>query len=241
MEPPYDIQKWKLDIFRDKLRHSLSARFYLRFHISMIIAFSILCGWFVDVAMLRLGAASMPFRFVVANVAGYLAFLLGTYLWVEYSGIREYVKHQRAEELVGDDVSRVPRYQQNDTPAGLILLNPFEWAIAGPEGCLVWACLLAFLLGGGLLFLFFGGQLVIGAASFFAEIVVELLLAAGLLRGIRRIESDGWVNSVIGYTKWWLAFSLVCAIGIGWGVQQAYPKAKTMGEAWTMYQNVIAK
>ena len=227
MEPPYDVQKWKLNAYRDKLRHSLSARFFLRFHVSLILLFTILFGWLTDIALLNIGITSMMVRYPLAIIAAYGVFLLGVYCWIEYSGIRQYIKFRRVPELVGDDVPMKPQ-DSLVGPRGWELLDPSVMFLGG-EGCFIWFGL---IFAAFFLYLFFGGYLLTGAASFFAEIVLELLLAAGLLRGVRRYESSGWISGVMNYTFWSLIFTITVAVLIGFFVHKSWPNAHTLPEGW---------
>ncbi len=220
--PPDDDTKWKIEIFRDKLRHSLGARFLLRFHVGLILMFTILTGWLIDILLLKAGAASMPARYFVSILFAYGAFYVGVHAWIEYSGIKQYIKFRRAPLLVGDDVPRKP----------VEVPEPWQWhpawevagCIPAVEGCLVVIAAVALIVGA---FYFLGGYVMANALTFFADIVLELLLAAGLLRGLNRYESSGWIVSVWRQTRWSLAFTLFVALAIGWYAQAEYPDAKT--------------
>ncbi len=227
MQVEPDDEQYRIEIFKDKLRHSLSARFLLRFHASLIIAMTILASWIVDLAMLKLGVVNMPARYVIAILFAYCVFLLGVYLWIEYSGIRQYIKFRRAHELVGDDVGRRPNSdtKQFDWLSGIGDLG--QIGTLG-EGCFVVVALFFVLI---VAFYFFGGFIVVNAATLFAEVVLQLLLGAGLLRGIRRYEADGWLYGVVNYTFWSLIFTLSVAVILGWVAQHTFPDVKTIPEA----------
>ncbi|MEP7154498.1 MAG: hypothetical protein ABI905_01900 [Betaproteobacteria bacterium] len=215
--------KWKIEIFRDKLRHSLSARFLLRFHVGLILIFTILNGWLVDVSLLKLGVSRMATRYFVSILVAYGAFYLGVYLWIEYSGIKEYIKIRKAHMLVGDEVPRMP--PEN--------METWEWhpaydalgCLGGIEGCLVVIAFVGALMAA---FYFLGGYVAANALAFFSDIVLELLLAAGLLRGLNRYEASGWMISVWRSTRWSLAFALFVALVCGGLAQSSYPTAKTV-------------
>lgn len=228
---PQDDEKWKLEIFRDKLRYSLSARFFLRFHVSLILAFSIACGWAADWLLLKAGLSTMAIRYVLAILVAYGAFLLAVYLWIEYTGIRQYVTQRNAKYLVGDEVGRKPRDSLDRKDGIEMLLDPVGWGLAG-EGCMIVAVL---CIGFVVLFYFFGGFIWANAATFFADLVLELLLAAGLLKGIKRNESSGWVMGVINSTYWSLVFTIAIALLFSLWAHVAFPGANTIPEllrAW---------
>ena len=72
------------------------------------------------------------------------------------------------------------------------------------------------------------------AESLFADVVLELLLAAGLLRGLRRLERTGWLDGLWANTWPSLAFGVVAALFAGWMAQVLSPNATTLFEAWRM-------
>lgn len=64
----------------------LLARFYLRFHISLILLWSFSAGFLVTKAMLWAGIHSMVWRYPLALLASYAAFFLGVRIWLAYVG-----------------------------------------------------------------------------------------------------------------------------------------------------------
>ena len=86
------------------------------------------------------------------------------------------------------------------------------------------------LLAAVIIFNFFGGYLLANAAVFFAEIVVELLLAAGLLRGLNRVESSGWMLSVMNATFGSFIFTLSVAVLFDWWALTYHHAEITLGQ-----------
>ena len=218
------IEQWKIDVFRDKLRHSLSARFFLRFHIGLILFLTVLTGWLVDAALFKLGLQAMGARYFLAIMAAYGGFLLGVYLWIEYSGIKQYIERRNANKLIGDNVPAEPGKISSDW-SGLELLDPTGCMIN--EGCsTVFFLVVAAVVG----FYFFGGYFFLNAADLFIEVVLELLLAAGLLRGIRKVEASGWMLGVWRTTWPSLVFSLFVTALLVAVAHDTYPTANTLPE-----------
>ena len=213
----------KLESYKRKLQASLAARFYLRFHVSLILLFSIVCGWVVDLLLLKIGLRPIIVRYPLAVLGAYIGFLSGVWVWIEYSGIREYMNQRKSEELVGDQV-REAREKPGANPIDIADLG--NLGIDG-EGCVV---IIAVVIGAIVLFYFFGGYLIANAAALFSEIVVELLLAAGLLRGLNRIEASGWLLGTMNATFWPLIFTLTIAILFGWWAGVYHPGAITLGQ-----------
>ena len=206
----------KLDIYRRKLETSLAARFYLRFHVSLILLFAIVCGWLTDVALLNLGLTRRLWRYPLAVVGSYAGFLAGVWLWIEYSGIREYLKLQKQNELIGDDVP--PASGASLSPSDLI-----TGSAGVPEGCLI-------VLIGLTPILFFGGYIWANAALVFSEIVLELFLVAGLIRGLGRAETSGWVLGAMNATYWSFMFTFVVSILLAYSLEQSFPSAVTLAD-----------
>ena len=65
---------------------ALKRRFFLRFHVSLILLFTFCAGLVTTRAMLWLGVDVMWVRYLVAMLAAYGAFLLGVRLWLAYIG-----------------------------------------------------------------------------------------------------------------------------------------------------------
>ncbi len=222
MPVPDDDGKWRLAAFKGKLRHSLAKRFVLRFHVSLILLFTIISGWGIDKVLYASGMETMLVRYLFAVFFAYAAFLLAVYVWIEFSGIREYLNQQKADELIGEKVPTEAESNFRDHTETVRDLTDLSVFIDG-EGCLI-------VLGLAALFLALGGLMLLNPASFFSEIVVELLLAAGLLRGLNRLQSTGWMISAINATWWTFIFALTATVGICLIGQKMTPGAKTMHE-----------
>ena len=215
-------EHWRIAVYRDKLRRSLAARFYLRFHVSLILGAAILGGWIFDIALLRAGMTSIGWRLSLAVLAAYGVFTLGVWMWLRYSGIGEYVKRTKAEALVGDGVD-MPGF-----PKPIDLPDP-SYLILGGDGCLL---ALGILFVVFVLFFALGGYAFMAADAIFADIVIEMLLAAGLLRGVRRMQRSGWFASLWKNTWPSLVFSLLVAVCLGAFARHWAPHAATLKELW---------
>jgi hypothetical protein len=210
----------RIESYRESLRYSLKARFLLRFHAALIITWTSLITWGVDFALLKAGLIAMILRYPLAILAGYVAFLISVRVWLEYSGISEYLNERRAEELLKSS----SRYQTR---------GPSNWDVGDlgslvggdAEGCLV---VIAIAIAGFLLFWGLGAF----ATQLFADVVLEVILAAGLLKGLRKAESSGWLTGAWGSTKYWLLFVLVAAIIFAAWAQAKYPDASMAAQVF---------
>jgi hypothetical protein len=164
------------------------------------------------------GVKSMLLRHPLAVLAAYGGFLLGLHAWMRYSGIRDYLNSRRAKALLDPEGFKARPYEPLDK----------EWlqaAFIAPEGCLL---LLALLLVWGIFFAL-GGYVIVYAADLMAELVFELLLAAGLVRGIRRVDllADFGIPRM---SLWALAAVMTVSILFGLYAREVHPEASTIGE-----------
>jgi hypothetical protein len=209
------FREWLL---KEKLSFSITARFLVRFHVALILAGAVLAGWAANRLLYLAGVKDMLLRHPVAVVAAYAGFLLGLHAWIRYSGIRAYVNSRRAKELLE------PEGFKSRPPPQPLDVNLTD-ALIAPEGCLL---LIAVLFIWSVLFTL-GGYLIVYAADLMAELVLELLLAAGLVRGIRRVDllADFGIPKL---SLWALAAVLGTSILLGLYAREVHPKATTIAE-----------
>jgi hypothetical protein len=69
----------------------LSRRFFVRFHFSLILAASFTVGLLTTKGFLALGLETLHWRWPLALLAAYLAFLLCVRLWLSYIGLGRYL------------------------------------------------------------------------------------------------------------------------------------------------------
>ncbi len=215
----------RIEKYRQSLKHSLNARFVLRGHVTLIIFATSLVTWLVDFMLLKVGVVSMMARYPLAILAGYGAFLLCVKIWLNYSGIQEYLNQRDAEEMVNE--RRNSRADGGSWDGSGLDLIPS----GDGEGCLV---VIAVAIVGFILFWGLG----VFATQLFADVVLEVILAAGLLKGLKKAESSGWLTGAWGSTKYWLMIMIVAAIGFGAWARSHYPNAHT---ALQVYQELHAK
>jgi len=214
------LQEW---IIRDRLSRSIGARFFVRFHAALILAGSVAVGWLANRLLYQAGLHDMLFRHPLAILCAYGGFLLGLQIWIRYSGIRDYLNARRAQELL--DARGLPPGPGIWTPR----LYNSRWdlldALVVPDGCLL---VVAFVIVAAIFFAM-GGYLVIYASDVMAELVFEILLAAGLIRGIRRVDLLASAG-IPWLTMWAVLVCIVVSIPFGLYARTLSPPATTMGE-----------
>lgn len=75
-----------VDGLRGRLAAGLHSRFALRIHTSILLLWTFSAGLLTTKGLLLLGVHSMFFRYTIAIVVAYGAFLLGVRLWLKYVG-----------------------------------------------------------------------------------------------------------------------------------------------------------
>lgn len=77
---------------KKRLAGWLVQRFFVRFHISLILAFAVAAGLLATRGFYALGLETMHWRWPLALLAAYAAFLLGVRLWLAYVGLGRYLE-----------------------------------------------------------------------------------------------------------------------------------------------------
>lgn len=76
---------------RQKLAGWLTEKFFVRFHITLILAFSIAVGLLTTRFFFHLGLETMHWRWPIALLAAYVAFLAAVRMWLAYIGLGRYL------------------------------------------------------------------------------------------------------------------------------------------------------
>lgn len=227
---------------RELFREGLARRFLLRFHMALILVATAAAGALFSKLLLLLGLRGLGPRWALAVVAAYAAFFGLVRLWVEYtrSGGGSALE-QAAEEADVSDLLDVADFAADGTRAaarGLRAVRAPSGSSSGSGGglldgldadeggliLLVLGLLLALLLGAG-------AWLVVQAPAILGEAAFEVLLAAGLLRSVRRAEAAGFVDSLWRGTRWPFLIVLLSAVAAGLVVQRLCPAATKLSEA----------
>ena len=185
-------------------------RFFLRFHMAIILGLTFLAGLGVTKLLLVEGNTNLAARYGIAVLASYVAFLILLRLWLWYI--------EREDEIdaadVVDGVDIPSGGSDADDLSSLVpdLDEDFGFAIV---------VLLALLVLVGL-----GGYLVYAGPTILADAAFEALLASSLIPAARRGEATGWMRGAVRATAVPFALMLVVAVGFGWVAGLACPEAR---------------
>jgi len=242
-----------IDAQRDEYRGRLMQRFWLRFHMTLMLAATVGTGALANKALLAIPVHSMTGRWLIALIISYAAFFAFIRLWLAYVGARPLALDVGdVDGAVMPNVDIGPGAGQvfhgggglsggggasGDFGVGDTVSAPFRTALDGAGslglddegGCLLVVLgivLLALLagIGGGVVFL------IVSAPHLLADAAFSALLAGGLVKSIRRIDEGDWEGSVLRST--WKPLAIVALVTVVAGIvaHVAAPGARTLGE-----------
>lgn len=81
---------------------SLTRRFFLRFHVAILLLWAFCVGLLTARLMLALGADSMLVRYPVAVLAAYCAFLIGVRVWLAYVDLGRHIRRRGESDATLD-------------------------------------------------------------------------------------------------------------------------------------------
>ena len=97
---------------REGVKGALLKRFYVRFHITLILGSAALAAMLANWALHQIGVTSMLARYPAAIICSYLVFLFSIWLWLHYVGIRRFGDSGSSAVDAGDEIGNLP------TPSG---------------------------------------------------------------------------------------------------------------------------
>lgn len=107
---------------RERFARALAERFFLRFHVTLILAFTFSAGFIASRSLYAWGLHSMALRYGIALVVAYAAFLLACRLWIYYIA------------AFGDAKSDSPRRQLDKRGSGDFSLPDLNWGSGSGSG-----------------------------------------------------------------------------------------------------------
>jgi hypothetical protein len=228
-------------------------RFFLRFHMTVILGFTFLAGLGVTKLFLEAGNTTLALRYGTAVVASYLAFLMLLKAWLWYVDDRP-----GRDADAGDVVDLVDVGSDLVSGVGRGVAREFEGGggsfggggasrsfadvggtgggssggggvsdVLSGVGVDDEGCVLVLVIVVAVVGIAVSGlYLVYAAPGILAEAAFEALLASSLLRGARRAESPHWVGGVVKSTILPFLGIFVLATGFGWFAGEHCPLAR---------------
>ena len=219
-------------------------RFFLRFHMAVLLGLTFAAGLGVTKVMLVAGSTNLAIRWGVAVTASYAAFLLLLKLWLLYIRHEEEEREPDALDVI-DTVDGVRGVLQDvgDASRGFRsggggyggggASSSFDEADAGgltsltPDvdddfGAVVVAAIALVVVAAA------GGYLIYAGPTILADAAFEGLLASALIPGVRRGEATGWMGPAIRATLLPFLVMLVLAVAAGAFAGGYCPEARRM-------------
>lgn len=195
--------------------------------LALIITLTGVAGFGLSVFLLKLGLSAMAFRYPLAVLGAYAAFLAFVRFWVEFE--RSRVNRdvlEIADTLQGAPETKPMRKVAKSSSSFDWLDVPDFLGDGGGEGCLI-ALLIGTLIG----LVALAVSLLDGAPMLLSELFIDVALSGLLYRRLTAAANEHWLGTAI--RKTWvhvlLTMALLCMIGFC--LDEMAPHSKTAGKA----------
>jgi hypothetical protein len=190
-----------------------------RFQMFLILLVTISIGAATSFVLLKSGLTGMWFRYPVAAIVAYLAFLIMLRLWVQY-------KFSDLNFAPDADVAQPePETWSKDSIWKLKFIDFFDLAW-GIDDFPVLFFIVAFLA----ILLIVVWWIIIAAPALIAEVIVDGLLVAGLWHRFRRYGETSSLGGAVRATMLPAIIVFVCLAIIGFFLQMIKPGADSIGD-----------
>jgi hypothetical protein len=221
----------------------MANRFFLRFHMTVILGLTFLAGLAVTKLFLDRGSTDLALRYGTAVAVSYVVFLLLLKAWIWYIDDRP----SPDAGDVGDAVDIASDFLQSTGRDSAAQFHGGSFGGGGSsgtfgdggasaladlgsdeDGCAfaVVVVIVVAVVGITLSALY----LIYAAPAILAEAAFEALLASSLLRGARKAESPGWVGGAVSATALPFLAIFVLATGFGWFANKYCPGARRVAD-----------
>lgn len=210
-----------------QFKREFARKYFVRFHMSLIVAGTIGGGVLTSRLLLGAGMGSVMLRYALDVAASYLVFLLLVKIWLWYV-------HSGGDAEGVDAVDELTHFAGNSSggsrsgsSGGSWLSVPDVGLDVDGEGCLLIVLFVALVL----VVVLAGGYLVWMAPEILGEAAFDALVAGSLAGVASRAEREGWVVGVVRATV--IPFTVVFAMTmvLAYFIQDLCPRASTLREA----------
>ena len=252
------------DARRVALERSLPSRFWLRFHMSVMLFAAFGSGFIASYLMLRAGVGSPLWRWPLATLVGYVALAYCMRLWLAYVGVRPLwgaVRRVQDESAYWLDV--LPDGGGGGSSVGDVAFRggggraggggaSGSWGSGtssgggGSKGSLdldlgdgdAFKLLILVVIVLAIVAAIGGGviYLVASAPHLLADVAFGAALTSGIAPAARRVANadTDWSGSVLTATWKPFAVILVVVVCAAFALERTFPGARTLGEAFRM-------
>jgi hypothetical protein len=224
---------------KNKFFRKFQKRFFLRFHMSLILSATTATGLLSSKALLNLGLDNLVVRYPLSVLIAYLCFFLFIKIWLWY--ISDTGTSQSSHFIDGVDVT--PNFNLSGGSSNVVSSSPGggNFGGGGASGSFgdsssssldgvdidVGDSVMPLVILGVILAVVFGSgvYLVYEAPAILSEAAFEFLLAAGLVKPVKRLDDPDWMGTVLRTT--WIPFAIVLAVttACAWMIHKHYPDA----------------
>jgi hypothetical protein len=234
----------------------ITGRFFLRFHMSVILGLTFLAGLAVTKVMLEAGSTSLAFRYGVAVAVSYGAFLVLINAWLWYISPDRDTRDDRTLDVDVSDAGEALDLASDLAGGAFRSGSPNVFHAGGggfggggasgsfgdaagsvsdlvsvdadEGGCAIVVVLLVAALV--LTIALAGAYLVWAAPGILAEAGFEAFLASALIPGARKSEAQGWLHGTVRATIVPFVVMFVAAVGFGAAAKEYCPDARRMAD-----------
>ena len=220
-------------VARAHLAQWLVQRFFVRFHIALILAFAMGVGLLTTRLFFYLGMQTMHWRWPLSLFFAYGGFLLGVRLWLSYVGLGRYLERSNTVDVPDFNISASDGHScaanvcGDASSAG----HGFDLDFLSIDEAVIPLAVIALILAALLIVLGCGVYVVWQAPFLLAEAAFEAAMAAGLIRSVRRMDSPGWMGGALKAS--WKPFLLILVFALMTAAvtERFVPQAHTLLEA----------
>jgi hypothetical protein len=239
---------------RRLLRQTFVRRFWLRWHMALMLAATFGAGVLANRVLLLIPVHEMALRWVLALCVSYLAFFGCVRIWLAYVGARPIYGGDGSEGTVNFDTGSSPSSPDGFSGGGghfggggasgdwggssiksLGDIGGGSLDVGDGDGC---GLVILGILALAAMAVTMGGvvYLLVGAPAMLVDTAFSALLAGGLVKHVRRMDEFDWEGSVIRAT--WRPLLGVAAMAMVTGGVAHYvlPGARTLGEVLMLYR-----
>jgi hypothetical protein len=206
---------------RELSRH-LETHGWPRLNCMLMVGLAAGAAFLTSVLLLGAGLQSMAVRYGAAASIGYLTFVLLIRGWVWW----------KRRELSTDDplLDAIDLASQAGPPGVPDVELGDGVSLAADADDLIWLVLILALACAGAAAIVYVITL---APALLAEALLDVMIAGGVYRGLRRHDSAHWTVHVLRRTAVPAAIVIVTAVLAGYALQRAAPGAHSIGGVWT--------
>ena len=233
------------------IRKRLERDSYPRLQMSLLVMMTAAIGFVSSYLLLRVGLTEMWIRYLVAISIAYLAFLLLLWLWLR-TRLEDYLDITNLPDAIplpgdsggfgggggsfgggGASSSFDAPASSMDMDSGSVLaddnvVGEAVSAVADADELAIPLIVLIFVISLLLSSLF----VIYSAPVLFAELMFDGVLAAGLYRRLRGIESQHWLKTALRRTIWPFVLTAITVSLLGWAMAYYVPGAQSIGDVF---------